>query len=231
MGIESTIDELLEIGKKNREARDKLIKRLEFPVRKPNEKLSRYQKRLDNFISFQQGLVNVLLLVSRSHKKAIDAARNRLKHGLINHLGEYECKMSVMKLSVLMDGGPRIEEINREEGKFRIIENDERYRNDVKILLDIFFIRKTRGSTFKGLSTWTPREVPLLSDAAIEALLFIRDNNVAAFKIILTYMYSSKDKLVKKLEYNVNLFDLQMNVDFEKVKEIRKSICEFAMGE
>lgn len=223
---------IVEDAKKKQFAiRKRLMKRLS-PILDEDQKnhkraQERHQAALEKREEFIPGFTELLLVLLEMHRRYAKTAKKNPDNTF---------PLSISKFSGIVSGGGewqmRTVKIGAgtEERNF-FIPKSRKFDEEIILLVQMFFVRCTKGNQLAGASQWMVRldenrePTPILNSAALDVLLAIEAELKEEFASIVDQLYYVEDGEV------LPAFEVAKHVSEKKRMELAKAVLNYFEGE
>lgn len=224
MKIKKVIED---VHTKQNDVREILIRRLARPTldeAKKNHKreLERYQIALAKHEEFIRGLTELLIVLLDLHRRYAKAAERNPDNTF---------PLSMSKFNGIVSGGGewQMKEVQvgagTEERNF-FIPKSRKFKEEILLIVQMFFVRCTTGNQLAGASKWMVRlnedrqPTPILNSAVLNVLLAIEAELKDEFKDIVDKLYFVKDGEV------LPSFEVARHVSERKRMELAQAVIK-----
>ena len=213
------------VSKKAEAVRKRFVSRLTPPNRADFDREARYEAAKQKQVRYLGAITKVLVLLVKEHSRAIirknyqeEAAKKDP-----NLPKEYLHTISMTKLYCIAAGGGKyIAKKKDDYSEVNLVPLTSTYNDEVRMLVEAFFVQAFRGTNLTGSSQWQPREIPRFDSAVVELLKAIETNYPKSFIVIGAFLFAKKELALEGEDF----LDGKEEVIFEAVDVPEKELLE-----
>lgn len=213
------------VSKKAEAVRQRFVSRLTPPNRADFDREARYEAAKQKQVRYLGAITKVLVLLVKEHSRAIirknyqeEAAKKDP-----NLPKEYLHTISMTKLYCIAAGGGKyIAKKKDDYSEVNLVPLSSTYNDEVRMLVEAFFVQAFRGTNLTGSSQWQPREIPRFNSAVVELLKAIETNYPKSFIVIGAFLFAKKELALEGEDF----LDEKEEVIFEAVDVPEKELLE-----